>query len=245
MRSLHAGILILTLSVFASCSRDNRYVIPEKKMISLLVDIHIADEIGISRYELTTDMELDSASMYGWVFKKHGVTKADFDSSMAYYSGKPDHLNKIYTRVFASLSKMEAELVKEEQKESERAVIFEDKTIYRLPANGSTNKIPFDIPLTGPGEYTLKARVLVQQTDQSVNPHITAYYWYNNNTCDGARDYFRPVRLKKTGRSSLYSVSKTLTNPKFTNLRGYILDHDNTDTSFTKYATVMEISVLK
>jgi hypothetical protein len=245
MRQLTAGILFLALLAFVSCLGGKKYIITEKKMISVLVDIHLADEIGTSKYELDPEMELDSAGLYGWVFSKHGITRAEFDSSMLYYAGKPDVLNRIYTKVIADLSKMEAELAKAEQQESDKAVVYEDKTIYRLPAGGSTNKIPFDVPLTGPGDYVLKAKIMIHRTDQSVNPHITAYYWYDDGTPDGARDYFKPVSLKKTGRVDMYSVSKRLTSTKFTSLRGYILDHDNADNGFVKNAAVMEISVLK
>jgi hypothetical protein len=245
MRLLNACILILALLAFVSCSENKKYIIPEKKMVPLLVDIHLADEIGTSKYELDPEMELDSAGLYGWVFSKHGVTRAEFDSSMLYYAGKPDILNRIYAKVIAGLSKMEAELAKAEQEESDKTVVYEDKTIYRLPAVGSRIKIPFDVPLTGPGDYILKAKIMIHRTDQSVNPHITAYYWYDNGTPEGARDYFKPVSLKKTGRTDMYSVSKRLTNPKYTSLKGYILDHDNADTNFVKHAVVMEISVLK
>ena len=245
MKFFSAGILILTLLMFVSCSGDKKYVIPERKMVPLLVDIHIADEMGTSRYELDPELELDSANVYGWVFRKHGITKAEFDSSMSYYAGKPGILNDIYGKVIASLSKMEVELAKAEREESQRTVIFEDRTIYRLPSAGNTNKIPFNVKLTGPGDYNLDARILIQRDDHSVNPHITAYYWYDDGTDTGVRDYFRPVRLKKTDRPNIYSVSKTLTDPKFTNLRGHILDHDNADTNFIKHAVVMEISVSK
>jgi hypothetical protein len=212
-------------------------------MVNVLVDIHIADEIGVLKYTLDTEIDLDSAKIYGWVFKKHGITKSDFDSSLSYYSKEPDILNNIYNKVIANLSKKEAELSKTKQKESERTVIYKDKKIYRLPDEGPMNKIPFDIPLTGTGDFKLNAKILIQQNDQSVNPHITAYYWYDDSTETGIRDYFKPVRLKKTGRNHFYSVSKTLDDPKFTNLRGYILDHDNIDTNFIKHAVVMEISV--
>lgn len=245
MRLLPAVIPIVALSVLLSCSGDNKYIIPKKKMVPLLVDIHIADEIGTARYLNDPETLLDSASLYGWVFDKHEITKASFDSSMLYYASKPDVLNDIYGKVIAGLSKMEAELAKEELKEAQKTVIFKDEKIHRLPSEGKTNKIPFDVPLKGPGDYTLNARISIQRTDESVNPHITAYYWYDNGTDEGARDYFKPVSLKKTNRPVVYSVSKTLKDPKYTNLRGYILDHDNADTGFIKNAIVMEISVAK
>ena len=247
MRYLAVGGLSLSLTLFMllSCSRDNQYIIPERKMAPVLVDIHIADEIGSSRYSLDPDILLDSAKTYGWVFRKHGISKAEFDSSMAYYAEKADVLNKIYNRVIASISKMEAELAKAELEESQRTVIFEDMTIHRLPSEDSTGKIPFDVPLTEPGDYRLNTRLLIQRIDQSVNPHITAYFWFDDGTETGVRDYFKPVRLRKSDRPIMYSVSKKLTDSKFTNLRGYILDHDNADTNFVKHATVMGISVSK
>ena len=235
----------MTLIMLLSCSRDNQYIIPERKMAPVLVDIHIADEIGASRYSLDSDIVLDSAKIYGWVFRKHGITKAEFDSSMSYYAEKADVLKKIYNRVIASISKMEAELAKAELEESQRTVIFEDKTIHRLPFEDSTGKIPFNVPLTGPGDYRLNTRLLIHRIDQSVNPHITAYYWYDDGTETGVRDYFKPVRLRKTDKPIIYTLSKKLTDLKFTNLRGYILDHDNADTNFVKHAVVMEISVSK
>lgn len=245
MRLLTAGILGLALFMISSCSREKKDIIPERKMAPILVDIHIADEIVTSRHSLDPDIVYDSAKTYGWIFKKYGITKAVFDSSMAYYSDRPDALNKIYNRVIASISKMEAELAKLELEDSQREVIFKDNAVHRLPLEDSTGKIPFDVPLTGPGDYKLNAKLLIQRTDQSVNPHITAYYWYDDGTEAGVRDYFRPVPLKKSDRPVVYSASKKLTNPKFTHLRGYILDHDNADSSFVKRAVVMEISVLK
>ena len=237
--------LSLTLLVLSSCSGKKEYIISERKMAPVLVDIHIADEISTSGYSLDPDIVLDSAKTYGWVFRKHGITKAEFDSSMAYYSEKPDVLNKIYNRVMASISKMDAELAKAEIEESQKTVIFDDRTIHRLPYEDSTGKVPFDVPLDGPGDYSLNTRLSIQRNDQSVNPHITAYYWYDDGTETGVRDYFRPVQLKKSGRTVEYSVSKTLEDPKFTHLRGYILDHDNADSNFVKQAIVTEIKVLK
>lgn len=245
MKNLTVGILGLTFMMLLSCSRDKQHIIPERKMANVLVDIHIADEISTSRYIHDPYIVLDSVKTYGWVFKKHGITKAEFDSSMAHYAEKPDDLNKIYNKVIASISKMEAALAKAELEESQRTEIYKDDAIHRLPAEDSTGKVPFDVLLTGPGNYKLNAKVLIRRTDQSINPHITAYFWYDDGTEKGVRDYLKPVRLKKADRQMVYSVSKKLVDPRFTNLRGFILDHDNTDSSFVKRAVVTEISVLK
>ncbi len=245
MKFLAAGILGLFLLMTLSCAKKNKFIIPERKMVPVLVDIHIANEISSFRDLGDDGMAFDSVKTYGWVFEKHDITKAEFDSSMAFYAQKSDALNKIYDKVIASISKMEAELARAELEESKLTVIYKDNTIHRLPAEDSTGKIPFDVSLQGPGDYKLKTKVSILRTDQSVNPHITAYFWYDDGSESGVRDYFKPVRLRKSEGPVEYSVSKKLTDSRFTNLRGFILDHDNADTSFVKRALVIEISVLK
>lgn len=245
MKHVSSGILVFIILAVFSCSTKKPHVIPERKMVPLLVDIHIADELGSERYSLGIQENIDSATLYGWIFDKYGVTRGDFDTSMAYYIEHPDIMNDIYNKVIGNLSKMESRFAREETEEATSKVLFEDRSIHRLPQDGITDKIPFDIALDGKGEYRISARIMIRKIDQSVNPHITAYFWYKDTTAEGVRDYFRPVSLKKTDNLVYYSVSKKLTNPKFTNLKGFILDSDNADTAFVKHATVMDIKVTK
>ena len=215
-------------------------------MASILVDLHLADEIGLNRYSFrNNETKLDSSNMYGWVFKKHDVTKAEFDSSIFYYAGKGDALNKIYNVVSDRISKMEADLAKTEEELSKKNTIYESDTLRKLPFDGKRNKIPFDIPLTGEGIYTVNAKLVMQFIDQSINPHMTAYFWYDDGSNQGVRDYFREIPIKKSSKPVIYSVSKNLDNPKFTHLRGYILDDDNTDTTYMKYAIVFKVFITK
>lgn len=245
MKPVSSGILFFIILAVYSCSTKKPHVIPERKMVPMLVDIHIADELGSERYSLGIEENLDSATLYGWIFKKYGVTRGDFDTSMAYYIEHPDILNDIYNKVIGNLSKMETRLARAETEEANSKILFEDRSVHRLPQDGATDKIPFDVALNGKGEYKLSARIMIRRIDQSFNPHITAYFWYKDSTAEGVRDYFRQVNLKKTDNLVYYSVSKKLTNLKFTNLKGYILDSDNTDTAFVKHASVMDIKVTK
>ena len=226
MRILSAGILILTLLIFVSCSEDKKYVIPERKMVPLLVDIHIADEIGTSRYELDPELELDSASVYGWVFRKHGITKAEFDSSMSYYAGKPDNLNDIYGKVIASLSKMEVELAKAEREESQKTVIYKDDALYRLPAEGNINKIPFDVKLTGPGDYKLDARILIQRDDQSVNPHVGLFLSNTDTAGIEKRNYLSTLPYIKDGQPHTYNIRLIPDLPPPVRLKGWFINQE-------------------
>lgn len=245
MRFWNSLILLLFITLFLTCSKNNKQIISQRKLASILVDIHLADEIGLSRHFAKEYFILDSTTLYRWVFEKHSITMAQFDSSVSYYATKADALNKIYKNVSDRISRMEAEIARAEEEASKKTIIYEDKKLYRLPLEGEREKLPIDVPLTGEGEYTVNARIIMQRIDQSVNPHITAYYWYDNGTEEGARDYFKSAPIKKSDRPNMYSVSKNLTDTLYTHLRGYILDHDNTDTTFVKNAVVMKIWVTK
>jgi len=111
---LYSGriVLILLLVVIVlSCNRTSRhYIIPQKKFVNVLVDIHLADGMAENNMRHDAAFLLDSASLYGSVFQKYGVTRAEFDSTMYYYSEHPDDFQKLYNKVTAKLKRMEDDL---------------------------------------------------------------------------------------------------------------------------------------
>ncbi|MFO7656817.1 MAG: DUF4296 domain-containing protein [Bacteroidales bacterium] len=242
---INTFLALLFCIMFFTCSGEKKDIIPQRKMVAILLDIHLADEIAASRYSVAPNAQLDSASLYGWLFEKHEITRAQFDSSVVHYASKSDALDKIYQSVSDKVSKMEAELARIAEEESKKNIVYEDNKMYRLPIDGKWEKLPFEVPLSGGGEYTVNARIILQKTDQSLNPRITAYYWYDDGTPDGARDYFRSIPIKKSNLPTMYSVSKKPDSPKYTHLKGFILDHDNTDTLFVKNAIVLKVSITK
>jgi hypothetical protein len=104
--------LILLLAVIVlSCNRTSRhYIIPQKKFVNVLVDIHLADGMAETNMRHDEGYLLDSASLYGSVFNKYGVTRAEFDSTMSYYSEHPDDFQKLYNKVTAKLKRIEDDL---------------------------------------------------------------------------------------------------------------------------------------
>jgi hypothetical protein len=101
--------LVLLLLVFAlSClGRSGRYIIPEKKFVDVLVDIHLADGIAMDNMRYSDAFVLDSASLYESVFNKYKITRAQFDSTMQYYSAHPDDFQQVYNKLTAKLKRME------------------------------------------------------------------------------------------------------------------------------------------
>jgi hypothetical protein len=245
-KSLQLLLAIGLIFTFLSCkTAKKKYVIPEKKFVEVLVDIHLADGIALVSPFPSTRPSFDSSSLYGSVFTKHNITRTEFDSSMAYYSRRTEKLQIIYTKVNAYLNKIESELAKgDQQSETEKnLLIWQDNKTYVLPQMGATNKIEIILPVSKPGFYTVSSKIKLYDDDQTVAPRMTLFFWYDNGTPKGFREYFRNSPIVKDGKQASYSASFKLTSPRITHLKGYILDHSNPDTVFTKHAIVSEIKV--
>ncbi len=105
------GLVLLLLVSALSCHRwSGRYIIPEKKFIDVLVDIHLADGMAMDNMRYNEAYVLDSASLYESVFNKYNITRAQFDSTMQYYSAHPDDFQQLYNTLTARLKRMEDEL---------------------------------------------------------------------------------------------------------------------------------------
>jgi hypothetical protein len=112
--------LLLLMAILAVSCSPRKYgdIISPKKFVNVLVDIHLADGIAVENMSHGKGALLDSSSLYGSVFKKYGVTRTMFDSTMSYYSEHPDDFQKVYNKVTAKLKRMEDELNARQTQES-------------------------------------------------------------------------------------------------------------------------------
>ena len=71
-------------------------------MRNVLYDLHRADgAIQTAGYNYSHDQEV--AGYYKNVLDKHGITQAQFDTSLVWYTNNPQIFNKIYPKVVARL----------------------------------------------------------------------------------------------------------------------------------------------
>ena len=71
-------------------------------MRNVLYDLHRADgAIQVAGYNYSHDQEV--AAYYKNVLDKHGITQAQFDSSLVWYTDNPQIFNKIYPKVIERL----------------------------------------------------------------------------------------------------------------------------------------------
>ena len=243
-----AGIFLVLL-LLVSCKNSNRkYVLPEKKFIAFLVDLHLAEAIGgQSKRDVEMIYKIDSVSLYGSVFRKHGVSRAMFDSTLFFYSLRPEKFQKIYNTVTVELKHREEETLTE-QRELEMAeseILWQSDTVYVFPKR-RTDKIFIDVPIRGPGIYTVTANVKMIADDASMDPRMSLFFYRDDSTGVGVKDYFNEIRyLSRDGQSKLYRSVRNLENSEFTHLRGYIANYSNRDTAFRRNMVVQDIMVTK
>lgn len=105
---MQKSLLILLLSILAySCSNSASEKIPDtvlsnEQMVKLLVAIHL-EEANQNMLIVNQQQIQPDTLVFDAIFQKHSVTKAQYDSSMLYYSRHPELLDKIYDDVISEL----------------------------------------------------------------------------------------------------------------------------------------------
>jgi hypothetical protein len=95
-------VFLLLASFFASAcdNKEKKMILSEGKIEDVLFDYHITDAIVHS-----TGVPSDEYDAYfNAVLKKHGITKAEFDSTMVYYMKHADKLSDIYKHLSDRMS---------------------------------------------------------------------------------------------------------------------------------------------
>lgn len=105
MQSLKSLFLLLVVAVcVASCKPTipSKYIQPDQ-MENILYDYHVAQAYLDNEPTLHTDYNRRYYKLA--ILKKHGVTEAEFDSSMVYYMRHTEQLRQVYEHIADRLSK--------------------------------------------------------------------------------------------------------------------------------------------
>ncbi len=86
------------------------YVIDQDKMVSIMVDMHIVETASNLKVFNPDSAQQMYQNDFASIYLTHEVTKAKFDSSLAYYATQTDEMNVIYDRILEELSQLESEV---------------------------------------------------------------------------------------------------------------------------------------
>lgn len=97
----HIIIFLLAVTCFIGCRP--RGILSSREMRTVLVDLHKTDALlQVSGLQHGHDDAEDT--YYAIVLEKHGITQAQFDSSLVWYTNHPQLFDKIYPKVLDELS---------------------------------------------------------------------------------------------------------------------------------------------
>ena len=213
--------------------------IPEDDFVKMLVDMHITDAMAMNHDINKSYNNLDSALLYGEVFKRYGYTYKQLKNTMQYYTEKPQKFLKIYNRVFATLTKMS------DQSKQAYSSIQSSRTLEVWKADESRYSIfgdslqyppPFDFEVDTTGVFVLIAEVRMVNADESVNPVFEAYFYKPQDSISGPRIYMaqQPIVKSDHNRPREYAFVKEMKDPEFSRMRITIPLQENTDSFFMK-----------
>ena len=96
--SLYVLMVLFVFSMLQACkpSVPSKYIQPGD-LEDILYDYHIAQALATT--DRMSNYDFERTKYFLAVLKKHGVTQADFDSSMVYYYSHLDRLKPIYLEV--------------------------------------------------------------------------------------------------------------------------------------------------
>ena len=95
--------LLLTTLLFTSCDKAPNGIIAESDMVDLLVDLYKADAYrDIQPMQFPDDSTLMALKQS--VFAMHGVTQADYDTSLVWYAHNMDVYTDVHRRVIDRLN---------------------------------------------------------------------------------------------------------------------------------------------
>ena len=118
--TFHISMLLVLALVFASCDRTPRGVLSKKQMADLIVDLQLADAYIDTHI---ADYGSDSSKMVlkQSIFKKHGITQEDYDSSLVWYAHNMEDYAKAYDKAIGKLKSRYEKLDKNGVNNTDRA----------------------------------------------------------------------------------------------------------------------------
>ena len=105
-------VLILYTLLFTLSGCRPKGILHSGEMREVLVDLHKTDAMLQVSGQLYIPIE-EKNLYYAQVLAKHGVTQAQFDSSIVWYTAHPQLFDKIYPKVMAELKDEETRFLEE------------------------------------------------------------------------------------------------------------------------------------
>jgi hypothetical protein len=188
-------IIVSILLIFAACSNRPKGVLAQEDMVNMLTDMHKLDGVLIERGIMFSN-DSTKTKYYNFVFSKYEITKANFDSSLVWYTKNPQEFNNVYNKVLINLSLQEKEVksgkyhfIDSVELAKVKSEIWKKSTKYVLTKDSTRTKLDFEVvdPSLLYGDvYILRFLLRIAPEDSCTKQHIALRLNYRNGKVDSA-----------------------------------------------------------
>ena len=226
---------------FIGCGGKSGDHLPPDEFKEILMDMHLADGT-VSAKHLSSQIKTDDeVNIYSYVFKKHNISRQEFEKNLEYYSRNTETYLRIYQEIIAELRTMDDSIrfpARNEQAEVETdsTNLWTRKTAWALPEQGRTNPITHKIREPEHGLYTLSADIKLFPDDGSIAQRMTILVKY----ADGTSEENSAGNIKKDGEFESHEVFiRTDPDKELSEITCWVLNHSLGTTD--KHASVKNI----
>ena len=225
------AVIVSILLIFAACSNRPKGVLDQEDMVNLLTDMHKLDGALVER-GLMFSNDTTKTKYYNFIFAKYNITKANFDSSLVWYTKKPQEFNNIYNKVLINLSLQEKEVksgkyhfIDSVELAKVKSELWRRRNKYELTKDSTRTKLDFEVvdPSLLYGDvYILRLLLRIAPEDSCTKQHISVRLNYQNGKVDSAfavahhdsllRRY--TIKLPATRKLKIKSISGELLGSK-------------------------------
>ena len=225
------AVIVSILLIFAACSNRPKGVLDQEDMVNLLTDMHKLDGALVER-GLMFSNDTTKTKYYNFIFAKYNITKANFDSSLVWYTKKPQEFNNIYNKVLINLSLQEKEVksgkyhfIDSVELAKVKSELWRKRNKYELTKDSTRTKLDFEVvdPSLLYGDvYILRLLLRIAPEDSCTKQHISVRLNYQNGKVDSAfamahhdsllRRY--TIKLPATRKLKIKSISGELLGSK-------------------------------
>ena len=189
-------IIAIGIILFISaCNGRPKGVLNQSEMTEVLTDMHLVDG-SYAVQGLGSDQNIDKSVYYTAVLNKHGVTQAEFDSSLVWYTKNPKKFEKIYNEVLVQLTNRDKDVKKgmfhpvdSVELAKVKAYLWDKRTRYNFTKDSTHTRLDFVITNSGllMGDvYILKMLQRIAPQDSSTKQHVVLRINYANGKVDSA-----------------------------------------------------------
>lgn len=225
------AIIVSLIFIFAACSNRPKGVLNQEDMTNILTDMHKLDGALVDRGLMSTN-DTTKIKYYNFIFSKYKTTKADFDSSLVWYTKNPQEFNNIYNKVLINLTSLEKDVksgkyhfIDSVELAKVKSEIWKKRPEYALTKDSTRTRLDFEVvdsSLLYGDVYVLRFLLRIAPEDSCTKQHITLRLNYQNGKMDSAfavahhdsllRRY--TIKLPATRKLKIKSISGELLGSK-------------------------------